>query len=155
MPETLPFVTPNLISTIHVLVAFGAARLTAKRGFKVRHLVVSLMIVRNLFDALDGALAREIAKNHRLTDYTSFGYYYDGVCDSTGIMFFFVGCVFWLKKKAAKKGRFDSTGKLVFDGLATREGDEKTNLGLWMLRWSFSGVHELCDNLKPRFASQQ
>ncbi|CAG0916193.1 unnamed protein product [Notodromas monacha] len=137
--ETLPLLTPNVISCTHVFVAFAAARLTAKRGFQVRYVAGTLMLVRNFLDTVDGALAREISKNHQMTDYGSFGYFFDGVCDTAGIVFFFLGCVMALRVLATKRGALaGSEGRLVFDEMPdVNPHVAEMHRQIWAVMWCY------------------
>jgi phosphatidylglycerophosphate synthase len=111
------YVSPNMISLLHVPVALIAGTLVSRTSLMGRRLGVLLFEMRNFLDALDGAVARtrrssmenEIMKdatgeknNEDIVSSSNMGFYLDGICDALGMIFIYLACFFYLRKQSKR-----------------------------------------------------
>lgn len=99
------FITANMISYFHVLVAIAAGRLVASDSLGYRRIGVVLFQIRTFLDDLDGHVARQ-KKNVRgeRSEIGTAGYYIDGICDGLGCIALMVGVFVFLKNNPPRRG---------------------------------------------------
>ncbi|CAG0907902.1 unnamed protein product, partial [Darwinula stevensoni] len=152
LTDTFPSLTPNAVSTAHVVLAVATSRLLIDNAdLRRRQLGVILFALRNVLDVLDGTIARESRRHHRLDTYEGFGYYYDGICDAVGIASLMFACVFYLLKLHGAHGAGASEDAVRLIGLSspvkekgefewTRNGGGPlTKRRIWVLAVCFGG----------------
>jgi len=94
------FITPNIISGFHLLVAILAAKFASSERLLYRQFGVLLFEFRTFLDCLDGIVAR--ARVHILNNismYGSLGHFVDGFTDTIGTTAFIVGISFFIKSQ--------------------------------------------------------
>lgn len=103
--ERMLFVTPNMISFFHVLIACLGAKLLTFQSLAARRLAVVLFQIRMFLDDLDGHVARERRhiKGER-SEVGSIGYWVDGVCDLLGVTSMVIGILLYLKNNPPRRG---------------------------------------------------
>lgn len=99
------YVTPNIISGGHVLVAMLAAKCVSSDSLGERRLGVLLFQLRTFLDDLDGHVAR-VRKHVRgeRSEVGTSGYYVDGLCDALGVVSLVVGAFVYLKNNPPRRG---------------------------------------------------
>ncbi|EDW01891.1 ceramide phosphoethanolamine synthase [Drosophila grimshawi] len=99
------FITPNMISFFHVLVACVSGKLVASDSLGYRRLGVLLFQIRTFLDDLDGHVAR-VRKHIRgeRSEVGTSGYYVDGLCDGLGCIALILGIFFYLKNNPPRRG---------------------------------------------------
>ena len=103
--STWVWITPNMISAFHVLVALLAGHCVASSSLSDRRLGVLLFEFRTWLDDLDGHVARRRKHiNGEQTDFGSAGYWVDGICDALGCVALMVGVFFFLKRNPPRRG---------------------------------------------------
>ncbi|KAJ8678998.1 hypothetical protein QAD02_014785 [Eretmocerus hayati] len=99
------WVTPNIISGFHVLVAALAGCCVASCNLSERRLGVLFFELRTWLDDLDGHVARQRKHiNGEHSDIGSAGYWIDGICDALGCIALLVGVFHFLKKNPLRRG---------------------------------------------------
>ncbi|XP_052742762.1 ceramide phosphoethanolamine synthase [Bicyclus anynana] len=103
--ERMLFITPNMISFFHVLIACVGAKLLTFQSLAARRVAVVLFQIRMFLDDLDGHVARERKhiKGER-SDVGSLGYWVDGICDLLGVIAMMIGILFYLKNNPPRRG---------------------------------------------------
>lgn len=103
--EKMLFLTPNLISASHVIVAIVGARLLISQTLAIRRLAVLLFQFRMFLDDLDGHIARERKhiKGER-SEVGSLGYWIDGICDLIGVIAMMTGVFLYFKSNPPRRG---------------------------------------------------
>lgn len=99
------WITPNMISGFHVLVAMLAGHCVASSSLSDRRWGVLLFEFRTWLDDLDGHVARR--RKHitgERSDVGSAGYWIDGICDALGCIALMVGVFFFLKRNPPRRG---------------------------------------------------
>jgi len=92
--EKLIFITPDMISLSHVMVAAFGAKFLASELLLHRRLGVLLFELRSFLDSLDGLVARtRVRERAMIADSTKWGYWMDGLCDLTGTIFFMIAVI--------------------------------------------------------------
>lgn len=102
--ERFTFITPNMISACHLMIAILAGRLMTSDNLLVRQMGVLAFEFRTFLDALDGMVAR--ARNHQvknISDFGSFGYFVDGIADTLGVIALLLGIFCHLKGQSLVK----------------------------------------------------
>lgn len=99
------WITPNMISAFHVLVAVLAGHCVASSSLSDRRLGVLLFEFRTWLDDMDGHVARR-RKNilGERSDVGSAGFWIDGICDALGCMALMIGVFFFLKRNPPRRG---------------------------------------------------
>ncbi|EDW61144.1 ceramide phosphoethanolamine synthase-like [Drosophila virilis] len=99
------FITPNMISFFHVVVACVSGKLVASDSLGYRRLGVLLFQIRTFLDDLDGHVAR-VRKHIRgeRSEIGTSGYYVDGLCDGLGCIALLLGIFFFLKSNPPRRG---------------------------------------------------
>ncbi|KAG8225886.1 hypothetical protein J437_LFUL006048 [Ladona fulva] len=95
--EVFPFITPNMISASHVIIALFGMKLLWSHHISVRQLGFILFEVRNFLDELDGTIAR--SRTHHSISYVdvgSTGFFVDGACDTIGSAALYIGAFVYL-----------------------------------------------------------
>ncbi|XP_011503062.1 PREDICTED: ceramide phosphoethanolamine synthase [Ceratosolen solmsi marchali] len=103
--STWSWITPNMISAFHVLIALLAGHCVASNSLSDRRLGVILFEFRTWLDDLDGHVARRrkhIIGEH--SDVGSAGYWIDGLCDALGCVALMTGIFFFLKRNPPRRG---------------------------------------------------
>ena len=101
----IEYITPNMISAFHVLVALASAKCIASDSLVTRRVGVGLFELRSMLDDLDGHVAR--ARKHirgETSEIGSVGYIVDGLCDALGTIALLVGCLVFLKNNPPRRG---------------------------------------------------
>ncbi|XP_014211341.1 ceramide phosphoethanolamine synthase-like [Copidosoma floridanum] len=99
------WITPNMISGFHVVVAVLAGYFVSSSSLSDRRLGVIMFEFRTWLDDLDGHVARR--RKHitgERSDVGSAGYWVDGICDGLGSIALIVGVFFFLKKNPPRRG---------------------------------------------------
>lgn len=99
------WITPNMISYFHVLVAIASGRMVASDSLGYRRIGVVLFQFRTFLDDLDGHVAR--VKNHvrgERSEIGTAGYYIDGICDGLGCIALMIGVFVFLKNNPPRRG---------------------------------------------------
>ncbi|CAG5124072.1 unnamed protein product, partial [Candidula unifasciata] len=95
------FISPNMISISHLLVALVAGKFVASENLYDRRIGALLFEIRIWLDAFDGVVFR--AQNQKQLQFksirTSLGYYMDITCDAFGGVFLCFGILFYLFKR--------------------------------------------------------
>ncbi|XP_037927308.1 ceramide phosphoethanolamine synthase-like [Teleopsis dalmanni] len=99
------FVSANMISFFHVIVACISGKLVASSSLGYRRLGVVLFQFRTFLDDLDGHVAR-VKKNIRgeRSEVGTSGYYIDGICDGLGCIALLLGAFIYLKNNPPRRG---------------------------------------------------
>lgn len=103
--ENMPYITPNMISYSHVVLALLAGKLVSVDSLPYRRLGVVLFEVRTFMDDLDGHVAR--ARKHiqgERSEVGTTGYFIDGICDFLGCVFLILGIFYYLKNNPPRRG---------------------------------------------------
>ncbi|XP_059488508.1 ceramide phosphoethanolamine synthase [Neocloeon triangulifer] len=98
--EVFTWITANMVSFSHVVVAVVGMKLLWSDSLSTRQLGVLLFEVRSFLDAFDGTLAR--ARAHSSLEEPgigSSGHLIDGACDALGCIALFLGCLGILRRK--------------------------------------------------------
>ncbi|XP_072934038.1 ceramide phosphoethanolamine synthase [Epargyreus clarus] len=103
--EKALFLTPNMISFSHVIVAFIGAKLLTCQNLAARRIAIVLFQIRMFLDDLDGHVARERKhiKGER-SEVGTIGYWVDGICDLIGVVAMMVGICLYLKNNPPRRG---------------------------------------------------
>ncbi|PZC76270.1 hypothetical protein B5X24_HaOG204825 [Helicoverpa armigera] len=103
--ENWLFITPNMISFFHVLVAVIGAKLLTCPNLAFRRVAIVLFQIRMFLDDLDGHVARERKhiKGER-SDVGSLGYWVDGICDLLGVIAMMIGITLYLRNNPPRRG---------------------------------------------------
>ncbi|XP_063835267.1 ceramide phosphoethanolamine synthase [Ostrinia nubilalis] len=103
--DKLLFITPNMISFFHVLVAIIGGKLLTCQNLAARRVGIVLFQIRMFLDDLDGHVARERKhiKGER-SEVGTLGYWVDGVCDLIGVIAMMTGIVIYLKNNPPRRG---------------------------------------------------
>lgn len=98
-------ISPNMISSFHVFVAFVGARFLTCQSLAVRRLGIVFFQVRMFLDDLDGHVARERKhiKGER-SEVGTLGYWVDGICDLIGVIAMVIGILLYLKNNPPRRG---------------------------------------------------
>lgn len=93
------WLTPNIISVSHVIVAIIGARYITQNSLFHRQVGVVLFQIRAWLDNLDGHVARtRLNIKGERSDVGSIGYFMDGVCDGLGCIALIVAVFICLKR---------------------------------------------------------
>ncbi len=104
--DKLSFITPDMISMSHVVVAALGARLIVADSINQRRLGVVLFEMRSLLDSYDGMVARARSNTVGMSQANGgWGYWMDGICDAIGTVFFFLGAWVLLQKRSVTSSR--------------------------------------------------
>jgi hypothetical protein len=129
---TFWFISPNLITFSHVVIALISAKCIAQDSISYRRLGVGLFAVRNFLDAFDGTVAR--ARRPPIDTYHNVGtsgYYIDGVADGIGCIFLFVACFIYMYRHEGRRRSTYYTAlntiDLEKDGHGYESWDSSTN----------------------------
>ncbi|KAL7287754.1 hypothetical protein TKK_0018135 [Trichogramma kaykai] len=103
--NTWTWITPNMISAFHVVVAALAGHCVASSSLAERRWGVLLFEFRTWLDDLDGHVARR-RKNisGERSDIGSTGYWIDGICDALGCVALIIGVFIFLKRNPPRRG---------------------------------------------------
>lgn len=102
---TFTFITPNMISISHVLVAMVAARFFASESLLMRQVGVAIFEVRTFLDCLDGVVYRARAhQGANISNFGSIGYIVDGIADTLGSVALLFGCYLYLRRHHVRRG---------------------------------------------------
>ncbi|CAH2061669.1 unnamed protein product, partial [Iphiclides podalirius] len=103
--ESVPLITPNIISFSHVLVACVGAKLLTCKSLAARRFGVVLFQLRMFLDDLDGhvARARKHIKGER-SEVGTLGYWVDGACDLLGVVAMMTGILLYLGGNPPRRG---------------------------------------------------
>ncbi|CAG0881553.1 unnamed protein product [Cyprideis torosa] len=85
--------------------------MTSIMTFSHYQLGVLMFLFRDFLDNFDGALARAISHTSVLNDYSSTGYYFDGIMDACGILALFCACLIFLRKWIHRNGAYTILGQ--------------------------------------------
>ena len=97
--DLCPFITPDMISYSHVLVAAFAAKLIISESLVIRRLGVLIFEIRTFLDSYDGYVARRRSHNMAMVQVSgNWGYYLDGICDFIGTVFFMLALLTLLRR---------------------------------------------------------
>ncbi|XP_022114539.2 ceramide phosphoethanolamine synthase [Pieris rapae] len=103
--DRLLFLTPNMISFTHVVIALIGAKLLTCQNLAARRIGIILFQIRMFLDDLDGHVARERKhiKGER-SEVGTLGYWVDGICDLLGVICMMVGIMLYLKNNPPRRG---------------------------------------------------
>lgn len=103
--EKMLFLTPNMISFSHVIIAIVGAKLLTCQNFALRRLAIVLFQIRMFLDDIDGHVARERKhiKGER-SEVGTLGYWVDGICDLIGVAAMMIGVTMYLKNNPPRRG---------------------------------------------------
>ncbi|XP_077283698.1 ceramide phosphoethanolamine synthase [Arctopsyche grandis] len=103
--KNMPYITPNMISYSHVVLAIIAGKLVSIDSLAYRRLGVVLFQLRTFLDDLDGHVARSRKHIHgERSEVGTPGYFIDGICDLLGCIFLIVGIFYYLKNNPPRRG---------------------------------------------------
>lgn len=99
------WISPNMISAFHVLVALAAGKCVSSDSVSQRRFGVVLFMIRSWLDDLDGHVARQ-RKNIRgeFSEVGTLGYWVDGICDALGVASLFIGVYYYMKNNPPRRG---------------------------------------------------
>lgn len=101
----LPFVTPNLITFLHLCVGCVAGYMVSSEKLLWRRVGIFLFQVRCFLDVLDGAVYRAQHNAHVLVNgWGTMGYYVDAAADSISGIFLCFGLYILLHRSAPRQG---------------------------------------------------
>ncbi|XP_067007185.1 ceramide phosphoethanolamine synthase [Anabrus simplex] len=101
----ISYITPNMISAFHVVVALASAKCIASDSLVYRRVGVGLFLIRSMLDELDGHVARARKNMHgENSEIGSVGFFVDGMCDAIGTVALLVGCLVFLKNNPPRRG---------------------------------------------------
>lgn len=107
-------ISPNMISFFHVFVALVSAKCVSSHLLSRRRIGVVLFEIRTMLDGLDGHVARTRKHIHgEFSEVGSLGYIVDGVCDTIGVIFLFIGLIIFLKKSVCRRDYLPSQMSLL------------------------------------------
>lgn len=94
------FITPNMISMLHVTVSLISAKLVTSENISTRRIAILLYQFRSWLDDLDGVVYRSHSHTEGIyvSNHNTLGYYVDVYSDITGGMFLMLGILFYLWK---------------------------------------------------------
>lgn len=122
------FITPNMITGCHFIVALVATRLVYSDLLYTRRVAVVLFYIRSWLDTLDGIVFRSHKGEHVYTSHTdSWGFIVDAVADTAGGIFFCTG-MWWYLTKTVKPSKvpLDHSWKLSLEeGNSSHSATEK------------------------------
>jgi len=102
--ESWTYVTPDVISWSHVIVASVAAKFLTLEHHCHKRLGVLLFELRSFLDSLDGLVARSRANQRAIVaDSSQWGYWVDGLCDLFGTIFFMIAVLLICQKALPRK----------------------------------------------------
>lgn len=103
--DNMPFLTPNMISFSHVIIAILGAKLLTCSNLAWRRVAVVLFQIRMFLDDLDGHVARQRKhiKGER-SEVGTMGYWVDGICDLIGVIAMMIGITLYLKNNPPRRG---------------------------------------------------
>lgn len=82
--EQVPFLTADVVSISHIIVALVAFRFLSSKDFPKRQFGAFLFLFRQFLDELDGSIARKWIQLG--SPPTGYGYYFDGIADSVAAL---------------------------------------------------------------------
>ncbi|XP_046999160.1 ceramide phosphoethanolamine synthase [Schistocerca americana] len=101
----IEYITPNMISVFHVLIAVASAKCVASDSLVTRRVGVALFLIRSMLDELDGHVARARKNIHgEGSEIGSVGFFVDGLCDALGTTALLIGCLIYLKNNPPRRG---------------------------------------------------
>lgn len=99
------WISPNLISGAHVVVAILAAKCVASENLTTRRFGVVLFMVRTFLDGVDGHVARQrMHIRGERSEIGSTGFYVDGLCDGLGCIALLIGLLVHLRNNPPRRG---------------------------------------------------
>lgn len=99
------WISPNLISGCHVLVAIAAGKCASSNSLSERRFAVLLFEIRTWLDDLDGHVARKRKHiNGEHSDVGSIGYYVDGICDAVDCIVLMIGIFCYFQRNSPGRG---------------------------------------------------
>ncbi|XP_029668146.1 ceramide phosphoethanolamine synthase [Formica exsecta] len=102
------WLTPNIISVSHVVVAVIGARYITRNSLSHRRVGAVLFQVRVWLDNLDGHVARtRLNIDGERSDFGSIGYFVDGVCDGLGCIALVVAVFLFLKRNSNRRAGYE------------------------------------------------
>lgn len=102
------WLTPNIISVSHVIVAIIGARYITRNSLSHRRVGAVLFQVRAWLDDLDGHVARtRLNIDGERSDFGSIGYFVDGVCDGLGCIALVVAVFLFLKRNSNRRAGYE------------------------------------------------
>ncbi|XP_050462640.1 ceramide phosphoethanolamine synthase [Cataglyphis hispanica] len=102
------WLTPNIISVSHVVVAIIGARYITRNSLSHRRVGAILFQVRVWLDNLDGHVARmRLNIVGERSDFGSIGYFVDGVCDGLGCIALVVAVFLFLKRNSNRRAGYE------------------------------------------------
>jgi len=121
LSNKLTFITPDMISWSHVLVACVAGKLLTSEFLSQRRFGVLLFELRSFLDSLDGLVARSRTKQRAMiADPTQWGYWMDGFCDLLGTIFFLIGVLLICQRAMPRKIVTFNVRPLIYYWMPTR-----------------------------------
>ncbi|CAM1310255.1 Uncharacterised protein g5398 [Pycnogonum litorale] len=102
------FITPNMITVFHFLVACVAGKFVSSDSLAKRRIACLLFELRTSLDALDGVVFRARNSSSKLAESSkshpsSLGYFLDGFSDIFGTTVFLIGTLIYLKRSLNRK----------------------------------------------------
>ena len=95
----IPFVTANVITVMHFILAILCGKLVANQKLFVRRVAVILYSIRTMLDALDGVVYREQSSTKEFNQgWGTYGYLIDAAADSFGGIFLLLGTLYRFNK---------------------------------------------------------
>lgn len=121
------FITPNMITTTHLIIAFISAKFIFSESLQNRRIGVLLFELRSFLDAFDGTVYRSHAavKAYK-SDHGKFGFWFDCTADTIGGFAMMFGILFFLWWKCPPGNDAPSTTSLPWT--ADDTVDSKTDL---------------------------
>ncbi|KAK6172305.1 hypothetical protein SNE40_015992 [Patella caerulea] len=124
------FITPNMISFAHLLLALIAAKFISSENLNERRVGAVLFMLRSWMDSLDGSVHRNRAGQGRVynSERLSSGYYIDVFCDTVGGAFLSFGILFYFYKVLDSKTKELPYTKLTENGNGGGNGNGATGI---------------------------
>lgn len=99
--KTFTFITPNMISLLHLICSFISGKFIASEHLQDRRIGVIIYTFRTWLDSLDGIVFRDQAGHYLQYNsvYSSYGYIVDALFDTLGGFFLSIGVLFYLFKR--------------------------------------------------------
>ena len=108
----IPFVTANVVTVMHFVLAILCGRLAASQKLFVRRAAVILYSIRTMLDALDGVVYRAQSSTKEFNQgWRTYGYLIDAAADTFGGIFLLLGTLYRFNKNPPIKNPEVGKGK--------------------------------------------
>jgi len=122
----LPWMSPNLVTFMHFIIAISCGRLFASSSLLLRRIACIMFEFRSCLDILDGVIYRAQHKTKTVVSgWGSMGYWIDGMADVFGSLFIILGTIYRYNKCPPLKNRSKIK---TYDKKETKDVESATKL---------------------------